>query len=105
AAMRPGELPGRVVAAAEVWLDDAYDNITLAQACLAVRSRREKKRVEVLEVLYIPSHRMERHRPRGRDACGCQGHFCRPRSPRAWCRRHAATPPKPPGPTMSTGGC
>jgi hypothetical protein len=38
AAIRPGELPGRVVAAAEVWLDDAYDNITLAQACLAVRS-------------------------------------------------------------------
>jgi hypothetical protein len=50
AAMRPGELPGRVVAAAEVWLDDAYDNITLAQACLAVRSRRERKRIEVLEV-------------------------------------------------------
>jgi hypothetical protein len=38
AGMRPGELPGRVVAAAEVSLDDAYDNITLAQACLAVRS-------------------------------------------------------------------
>ncbi len=38
------------MAAAEVWLDDAYDNITLAQACLAVRSRREKRRIEVLEV-------------------------------------------------------
>jgi hypothetical protein len=50
AAVRPGGLPGRVVAAAEVWLDDAYDNITLAQACLAVRSRREKRRIEVLEV-------------------------------------------------------
>jgi hypothetical protein len=49
AGMRPGELPGRVVAAAEVWLDDAYDNITLAQACLAVRSRREKRRIEMLE--------------------------------------------------------
>jgi hypothetical protein len=50
ATIRPDELPGRVVAAAEVWLDDAYDNITLAQACLAVRSRREKRRIEVLEV-------------------------------------------------------
>jgi hypothetical protein len=50
AAMKPGELPGGVVAAAEVWLDNAYDNITLAQACLAVRSRRERKRVEVWEV-------------------------------------------------------
>ncbi len=50
AAMKPGELPGEVVAAAEVWLDNAYDNITLAQACLAVRSRRERKRVEVCDV-------------------------------------------------------
>jgi hypothetical protein len=50
AAVRPGGLPGRVIAAAEVWLDDAYDNITLAQACLAVRSWREKRRIEVLEV-------------------------------------------------------
>ncbi len=49
AGMRPGELPGRIVAAAEVWLDDAYDNITLAQACLAVRSQREKRRIETLE--------------------------------------------------------
>jgi hypothetical protein len=37
-AMMPNELPGEIVAVAEVWLDDAYDNITLAQACLAVRS-------------------------------------------------------------------
>jgi hypothetical protein len=36
--MTPGELPGKIVAVAEVWLDDAYDNITLAQACLAVSS-------------------------------------------------------------------
>ena len=46
--MMPGELPGKIVAVAEVWLDNAYDNITLAQACLAVRSRREKRRIETL---------------------------------------------------------
>jgi hypothetical protein len=46
--MMLGELPGKVVEVAEVWLDDAYDNITLAQACLAVRSRREKRRIETL---------------------------------------------------------
>jgi hypothetical protein len=41
-------MPGKIVAVAEVWLDNAYDNITLAQACLAVRSRREKRRIETL---------------------------------------------------------
>jgi hypothetical protein len=35
--MMPDELQGAVVAVAEVWLDYAYDNITMAQACLEVR--------------------------------------------------------------------
>jgi hypothetical protein len=35
--MMPDELPGAVVAVAEVWLDHAYDNFTLAQACLTAR--------------------------------------------------------------------
>ncbi len=46
--MMPDELPGAVVAVAEVWLDDAYDNITLAQACLAVRREQEEKRIATL---------------------------------------------------------
>jgi len=33
--MMPDELPGAGVAVADAWLDDAYDNITVAQACLA----------------------------------------------------------------------
>jgi len=40
--MMPDELPGAVVAVAEVWLDDAYDNITLAQTCLAARKQQEE---------------------------------------------------------------
>ncbi len=43
--MMPDELPGAVVAVAEVWLDDAYDNITMAQACLAMRRDQEKRRI------------------------------------------------------------
>jgi hypothetical protein len=46
--MMPDELPGAVVAVAEVWLDDAYDNITLAQACLAVRREQEEERIATL---------------------------------------------------------
>ena len=46
--MMPDELPGAVVAVAEVWLDDAYDNITLAQTCLAARKQQEEKRAAAL---------------------------------------------------------
>jgi hypothetical protein len=46
--MMPDELPGAVVAAAEVWLDDAYDNITLAQACMAARREQEEERIATL---------------------------------------------------------
>jgi hypothetical protein len=42
--MMPYEMPGAVVAAAEVWLDDAYDNITLAQACMTARREQEEER-------------------------------------------------------------
>ncbi len=44
--MMPDELPGAVVAAAEVWLDDAYDNITLAQACMAARRQQKHEQGE-----------------------------------------------------------
>ncbi len=44
----PDELPGAVVAVAEVWLDDAYNNITLEQACLAVRREQEEERIATL---------------------------------------------------------
>jgi hypothetical protein len=47
--MMPDELPGAVVAVAEVWLDDAYDNITMAQACLAVRRQHEEEQVAAPE--------------------------------------------------------
>jgi hypothetical protein len=47
--MMPDELPGAVVAVAEVWLDNAYENITIAQACLASRMQHEEKRVVTLE--------------------------------------------------------
>jgi hypothetical protein len=46
--MMPDELPGAVVAAAEVWLEDAYDNITLAQACMAARREQEEERIAML---------------------------------------------------------
>ncbi len=36
------------VAVAGVWLDDAYDNITRAQACLARRSQHEEERIAAL---------------------------------------------------------
>jgi hypothetical protein len=42
--MMPDELPGAVVAVADAWLDDAYDNITVAQACLAARKQQEEGR-------------------------------------------------------------
>ncbi len=45
----PDELPGAVVAVAEVWLDNAYDSVTVAQACLASRMQHEEKRVVTLE--------------------------------------------------------
>jgi hypothetical protein len=35
--MWPDELPRAVTGVAEVWLDDAYDNITLAQACMTAK--------------------------------------------------------------------
>jgi hypothetical protein len=46
--MMPDELPGAVVAAAEIWLDDAYDNITLAQACMTARREWEKDQLATL---------------------------------------------------------
>ncbi len=46
--MMPDELPDAVVAVAEVWLDDAYDNITLAQACLAARKQQEEEQAAAL---------------------------------------------------------
>jgi hypothetical protein len=48
AGMMADELPSAVVAVAEVWLDDAYDNITLAQACLAARRQQEQEQVATL---------------------------------------------------------
>jgi hypothetical protein len=42
------ELPGAVVAVAGVWLDDAYDNIALAQTCLAGRSQHEEEQIAAL---------------------------------------------------------
>jgi hypothetical protein len=47
--MMPDKLPGAVVAVAEVWLDDAYDNIIMAQACLAVGRQHEEEQVATLE--------------------------------------------------------
>jgi hypothetical protein len=46
--MMPDELTGAVVAVAEVWLDDAYDNIIMAQACLAVGRQHEEEQVVTL---------------------------------------------------------
>jgi hypothetical protein len=45
--MSPDELPGAVVRVAEAWLDHAYDNITLARACLAHRRRQEEEQPAV----------------------------------------------------------
>jgi hypothetical protein len=47
--MMPDELPGPVAAAAEVWLDDAYDNITLAQTCIMTRREQEDELLAVPE--------------------------------------------------------
>jgi hypothetical protein len=47
--MMPDELPGPVAAAAEVWLDDAYDNITLAQTCITTRREQEDERLAAPE--------------------------------------------------------
>jgi hypothetical protein len=44
----PDELPGAVVAVAVAWLDDAYDNIALAQTCLAGRSQHEEEQIAAL---------------------------------------------------------
>jgi hypothetical protein len=46
--MLPEELPSTVVEAAEVWLEDAYDNITLAQACMTARREQEEERLAAL---------------------------------------------------------
>jgi hypothetical protein len=46
--MMPDELPGAVVAVADAWLDDAYDNITVAQACLAARKQQEEEQAAAL---------------------------------------------------------
>jgi hypothetical protein len=43
--MMPDELPGPVVAAAEVWLEDACDNVTMAQTWMAARRDKEEKRL------------------------------------------------------------
>ncbi len=104
--MMPDELPGAVVAVAEIWLDDAYDNITLAQACLAVMRQQEEKRTAALGE--HPEPWMERHRQRRHDACGFRGHFSRLRMFRTWRGRCAMTPPRPTapsGPTANTEDC
>jgi hypothetical protein len=44
--MMPDELSGAVVAAAEVWLDDAYNNITALHACMAARRQQEQEQEE-----------------------------------------------------------
>ncbi len=59
----PDELLGPVVAAAEVWLEDACDNITVAQACMMARRDQEEKR------LAAPEGHPE-HLQRRRDDCG-----------------------------------
>jgi hypothetical protein len=46
--MMPDELPGAVVVVAGVWLDDAYDNIARAQACLTGRSQHEEEQIAAL---------------------------------------------------------
>jgi hypothetical protein len=66
--MMPDELPGAVVAVKEIWLDDAYDNITLAQACMAARREQEEERIATLRKR--PEPQMERHRQKRHDACG-----------------------------------
>jgi hypothetical protein len=43
--MMPDELPDPMVAAAEVWLEDARDNVTMAQTWMAVRRYEEEKRL------------------------------------------------------------
>jgi hypothetical protein len=54
--MMPDELSGEFVAAPEVWLDDAYDNITLAQACMTARREQEEERLATLrERLEVPN--------------------------------------------------
>ncbi len=53
--MMPDELTGPVVAASEVWLDDAYDNITLAQACITARREQEEERLAAPEGQQEPS--------------------------------------------------
>jgi hypothetical protein len=47
--MSPDELPGAVVRVAEAWLDHAYDNITLAQTCLAARKQQEDEQAALDE--------------------------------------------------------
>jgi hypothetical protein len=37
-----------LVEAAEVWLEDAYDNITLAQTCMSARREQEEERFAAL---------------------------------------------------------
>jgi hypothetical protein len=65
--MMPDELPGAVVAAAEVWLDDTYDNITLAQACMTARREREDRLATLRE---HPEPPMKRNPQTRHDACG-----------------------------------
>ncbi len=43
--MMPDELPGLVVAAVEVWLEDACDNVPMAQTCIAARRDQEEKQL------------------------------------------------------------
>ncbi len=43
--MMPEELPGPIVAAAEVWLEDARDNVSMAHTWMAARRDKEEKRV------------------------------------------------------------
>ncbi len=99
--MMPDELPGAVVAVAEVWLDDAYDNITLA-----VRRELEEERIATLGEHPEP--------PDGETSAEKARRLWIPRAFqqthmfRTWRGRYAMTPPKPtgaPGHTKSTEDC
>jgi hypothetical protein len=43
--MMPEELPGPMVAAAEVWMEDARDNVSMAHVWMAARRDKEEKRL------------------------------------------------------------
>ncbi len=104
--MMPDELPGAVVAAGEVWLDDACDNFTMAQVYLAMRWQLEEERVVALEEHPEPPDG-ETSAEKARRLWIPRA-FSKPHTSHTWRRRYAMTPPRPtgaPGRTKNTGGC